>query len=735
MSDVSLLRTTRITGPNVNFSATGNLTLGGAGTLIAEITAATHSPIKAAGTATLGGTLQVEFNGPSPVSGDSWDLVDASAINGNFGIVDIPGFSLGLGQQFSVNRVSDVSSTHGQVARLSLDQLLVLEVNRDTNVVSIKNPAAGGSVLLDSYTVRSDSSSLGFSSWSSFQDNASTLTPGWEEALNSNNSRLTEIKPVGSQTISGGTTISLGPIFDPQQTAFGVTGRDYVFQYAQEDSTNITGLVQYVGGQGAVNNTLVLQVDPQTGKAILFNDSTQFSGDIQGYDIASRSGSLLFTDGDWSSLDDQNAAGGDWRESNVSANRLAELKEADLTNFNPNAGTLFDFGELFDVNGDQDLELNFLQASQSTPTAGAVVYSIIGGDYNGDGLVNAADYTRWRNTFGASVTAGTAADGDRDGTIGQGDYDVWVANFGRDYSGLSSAGAVSSVPEPSGILMCLSSLRFDGECRPAKEFVRLGLCGPIGASGYRKFRVPLGWLGSNGVSPQRVTANVALPLVPRLLPGNTPPLRLLPHGLGKQAEPAGHCVPRREPGNERTRRKSLVLKGRYVMAWDASPKWGRGGHVSRVATTWHVIHAVATRLPYPKGNAVNELVLANRRSLLGDRASPRLRRIVGWPPNSGGSGYEARSRHGLNPYPLPPTLRLKEIPKVHCRLVLLLIVLTTCRGLWPRRNSSVPGIGAGHVQRKTDPIGKNYVSTRPIAGKYRSLVDGDDRRRKIQHAT
>jgi hypothetical protein len=53
------------------------------------------------------------------------------------------------------------------------------------------------------------------------------------------------------------------------------------------------------------------------------------------------------------------------------------------------------------------------------------------GDYNLDSVVDAADYTVWRDTLGSSVTPGTGADGDNDGTVDQSDYDFWRARFGN----------------------------------------------------------------------------------------------------------------------------------------------------------------------------------------------------------------------------------------------------------------------------------------------------------------
>lgn len=72
-----------------------------------------------------------------------------------------------------------------------------------------------------------------------------------------------------------------------------------------------------------------------------------------------------------------------------------------------------------------------------------VVAATIPGDYNGDGAVNAADYTVWRDSLGADVPIRSGADGDGDGVIGPNDYAVWQANFGM------TASSALAVPEPA----------------------------------------------------------------------------------------------------------------------------------------------------------------------------------------------------------------------------------------------------------------------------------------------
>ncbi len=52
------------------------------------------------------------------------------------------------------------------------------------------------------------------------------------------------------------------------------------------------------------------------------------------------------------------------------------------------------------------------------------------GDYNVDGVVDAADYTVWRDQLGSTAPAFSGADGDGSGIVDQIDYDLWRANYG-----------------------------------------------------------------------------------------------------------------------------------------------------------------------------------------------------------------------------------------------------------------------------------------------------------------
>ncbi|WP_425396776.1 glycerophosphodiester phosphodiesterase family protein [Aeoliella sp.] len=83
---------------------------------------------------------------------------------------------------------------------------------------------------------------------------------------------------------------------------------------------------------------------------------------------------------------------------------------------------------------------------------------LFAGDYNGDGGVNIADYTVWRNSLGSTVPPGTGADGNASGRVDQLDYDNWRRNFGKSLSEFSSETEALRIPEPATVALLLTTL-------------------------------------------------------------------------------------------------------------------------------------------------------------------------------------------------------------------------------------------------------------------------------------
>ena len=88
----------------------------------------------------------------------------------------------------------------------------------------------------------------------------------------------------------------------------------------------------------------------------------------------------------------------------------------------------------------------------------ATVVSALRGDYNDDDVVDAADYTVWRDQFlfaGFPVEPCSGADGNCNGFIDILDYEVWLENFGRTLGNSANVlgGGLSDpatgIPEPS----------------------------------------------------------------------------------------------------------------------------------------------------------------------------------------------------------------------------------------------------------------------------------------------
>ena len=74
------------------------------------------------------------------------------------------------------------------------------------------------------------------------------------------------------------------------------------------------------------------------------------------------------------------------------------------------------------------------------------------GDYDGNGIVESADYVVWQNGFGTAVTPGTGPDGNGNGLVDAADYTVW-----RDHLGAIAMGQAASaaIPEPATLLPLL----------------------------------------------------------------------------------------------------------------------------------------------------------------------------------------------------------------------------------------------------------------------------------------
>jgi len=435
--------TLSVIGPNSNFSA-ASISL--PGSLHTTITAGGSSAITTAGTANLNnGTLQVTFDGFTPSVGVTYDILDAGSINGNFSQIIATG-SLAPGLFLDYSQVA--GGTHGNLGQVAVDAKLVLSINRRTGQAVMQNLTTSESIDIDGYLITSLAGSLNPTQWHSFHNNG---FPGFRES-NPSALHMGELNLTGSRVIGPETNVSIGSIYSGASTPLSpvTIDGDVAFEYHLAGGTTKSGVVEYFGA----HNNLVLVVSSD-GQTFIQNQST-VDIELDGYLITSLSSSLNAAG--WTSFASSDSA---WRESNPADNHLGELNLGG-SRFLAAESSAIDLGNAFSVDGQRDLNFTYHIAGLGT-FLGTVEYDegvveftpSIPGDYDNNGTVELADYTKWRQLFGSS---NPEADGNNDNVVNAADYVIWRDHLGQ--SAGSGAGSVTgtAVPEPAAGLLWLLAI-------------------------------------------------------------------------------------------------------------------------------------------------------------------------------------------------------------------------------------------------------------------------------------
>ncbi|TWT92902.1 hypothetical protein Pla108_40420 [Botrimarina colliarenosi] len=210
-----------------------------------------------------------------------------------------------------------------------------------------------------------------------------------------------------------------------------------------------------------LNNTidsLSLVVNTATGVVSIRNDSN----DVLSFDYyrvdSPTNGDL--SPGAWNSLSDQGVdsigpnPGESWDEATnaISVNRLVEEFLLGDTTLAP--GHAVSLGNAYTGGVSSDLEFQVGFVADGALTGAKVVYTTatgLPGDFNGNGSVDAADYTIWRDNQGSE--SNLAADASGNGRVDQADYNIWAANYGNTMP------PSVAIPEPAALavaaLACL----------------------------------------------------------------------------------------------------------------------------------------------------------------------------------------------------------------------------------------------------------------------------------------
>jgi hypothetical protein len=193
-------------------------------------------------------------------------------------------------------------------------------------------------------------------------------------------------------------------------------------------------------------NELTLEINTVTGAARIL-DTQPGSFDASYYEIRSAGGSLNAAG--WTSFDDAepnpDPVGTGWDKVPASnANILSEVNLTSKTTFTP--GSTTSLGNIFNIGGAHDVRFLYAAPSETQLRNGVVKYvtGVVGvsGDYNGNGVVDMADYVLWRN--GGPLQNESASPG----VVDSADYTYWRSRFGATSGSGSSLSDGASVPEP-----------------------------------------------------------------------------------------------------------------------------------------------------------------------------------------------------------------------------------------------------------------------------------------------
>jgi hypothetical protein len=248
---------------------------------------------------------------------------------------------------------------------------------------------------------------------------------------------------------------------------------------AFDGALNLMGKILTKTGAGtmAINNRVTLAGGTVVGAQGTISGDGTIGGDVynEGGTLSpGNSPGLMAIAGDYTQGDRGTllielagiAAGTNYDQLQVDGGALLDgtLEVALLDGFQPGLGDTFDILDFNTVSGSfSEMKLPALENSLLWDTSellarGAICVGScpagIGGDFNYDGTVDAADFTVWQDNLGLSASA-LNGNGSGAATVVQTDYQMWKINFGQ--STASGSGA-DPVPEPTTLLLALLAL-------------------------------------------------------------------------------------------------------------------------------------------------------------------------------------------------------------------------------------------------------------------------------------
>jgi fibronectin-binding autotransporter adhesin len=407
--------------------------------------------ISAAASVSSGAQLKLRGNmvgSLSAVSGGTITLTGATVVSGGVtvsGTVDVNNqtvvYNAGDNPQVATTTIAGglISSADGYtlVGPLSGYGTVASTVSSGTGANSVA--ASGGTLAVGTYAAADSlvsytgSLAAGNQQLNLASSGYTTLGSSATIAGGSINS-VNGVRVKSTMTLSGNGAVN-GPL-DNQGTVTGGTGSDIL---------HLTGKVT---GGGSFTQNVSFEGSYSPGNspaAVSLGGPTTFAATNQL--LMEIGGTTAGTQFDHINAADALTLGGALKVSLINGFAPAAGESFDLLDFDPSklSGT---FSTIVLPTLSAGLQWN---ADQLYAT-GAISVNLLG-DYNGNGVVDAADYVIYRAELGRNGI-GLSADGNGNNVIDSGDFDIWASHFGGHVG--SGAGATTLVPEPSAAALLVT---------------------------------------------------------------------------------------------------------------------------------------------------------------------------------------------------------------------------------------------------------------------------------------
>ncbi len=397
------------------------------------------------GTTTVASTARLEMDTASTGS----MVINGTLAVGSTGLIALPALTY-----FDANHLTNTTLAAGGALVPAPDIWEVRDnINGNSNTIYEADAAAPATAPEIRTTISGLSPNTAYTVYANFWD---ATGASWQIQAGEASGNLT-LFANPADNVAGATAAELSSSFIYTTTPVNAAGNRTMFnaplgQITTDGSGNLVVFVDDFGGTVGDDRTFYDGLSYVSGPSSIFGsgDTLNVNGDV-----SLNVGSTLELDLGRVGFDSLNISGAASLLGTIDVSYLGDAPDdgAQFAVLTAAGGISTPLGSL---NFGAGLPDNFAASYNDAMTQLILTYSAgVDGDFNGDGFVDAADYTRWRDNLGA-VEGDLLSGNGNGGTVDSTDYDLWKASFGNPAVAASGglAAGQGAVPEPhAGLLL------------------------------------------------------------------------------------------------------------------------------------------------------------------------------------------------------------------------------------------------------------------------------------------